>query len=219
MFIASLQEDTRLADWQISQAERAVRLLRQFAGEQEVASSGMAPEEPSAIGNGNGLPQQSDPASRQPPTMAWQEAMAEERELLRLRHYSPKTEAAYLDWARRFAGYCRMRPPATVGEVEVKRYLSHLAIERKVAASTQNQAFNALWFLFQEVWGRSLNDLQETVRAKRGQRLPVVLSQEEVQRLFGAMAGTSKLMAQLTYGAGMRLMEFRQNRHRILSVL
>jgi len=100
-----------------------------------------------------------------------------------------------------------MRPPTALGEADVKRYLSHLAMERRVAASTQNQAFNALLFLFREVLVQPLDGLQDTVRARRGARLPVVFSQEEVRRLLDAMAGTTKLMAQLTYGAGLRLME------------
>jgi len=140
-------------------------------------------------------------------TAAWAEALADEQRLLRLRHYSPRTETAYLDWARRFAAYCRMRPPAALTEGDVKRYLSHLAMERRVAASTQNQAFNALLFLFRETLARPLESLQDTVRARRGERLPVVFSRNEVQLLFGCMSGTTKLMAQLTYGAGLRLME------------
>ncbi|MBN2449421.1 MAG: integron integrase [Lentisphaeria bacterium] len=140
-------------------------------------------------------------------TAAWVGVLSDERRILRLRHYSPKTETAYLDWARRFAAYCGMRPPTALSEGDIRRYLSHLAMERLVAASTQNQAFNALLFLFREVLGRPLEGLQDTVRARRGKKLPVVLSRREVQLLFDSMDGTTKLMAQLTYGAGLRLME------------
>jgi integrase len=89
----------------------------------------------------------------------------------------------------------------------MKRYLTHLAMERHVSASTQNQAFCGLLFLFREVLLQPLDGLQDTVRARRGEKLPVVFSQEEVQRLLAAMEGTTKLMAQITYGAGLRLME------------
>jgi integrase len=100
-----------------------------------------------------------------------------------------------------------MRPPSELDDMDVKRFLTHLATERRVAASTQNQAFNALLFLFRNVLGQALGGLQDTVRARRGPKLPVVLSQAEVQRLLAAMDGTTKLMAQLIYGAGLRLME------------
>jgi site-specific recombinase XerD len=132
---------------------------------------------------------------------------ADERRLLRLRHYSPNTETSYLKWTERFAKYCGMPPPSNLDDGDVKRYLTHLATERRVAASTQNQAFNALLFLFRNVLGQSLGGLQDTVRARRGPKLPVVLSQNEVQQLLAAMDDIPKLMAQLIYGAGLRLME------------
>jgi site-specific recombinase XerD len=98
-----------------------------------------------------------------------------------------------------------MRLPSELDDGDVKRYLTHLATERRVAASTQNQAFNALLFLFRNVLGQALGGLQDTVRARRGPKLPVVLSQNEVQQLLAAMDGIPKLMAQLIYGAGLRL--------------
>lgn len=126
---------------------------------------------------------------------------------MRLRNYPRRTEQSYLEWAGRFVGYCGRRPPAELNDGDVKRYLTHLATERRVAAATQNQAFNAMLFLFRNVLGQSLDGLRDTVRARRGPKLPVVLSQAEVQRLLAAMVGTPKLMAQLIYGAGLRLME------------
>ncbi|NLF17022.1 MAG: integron integrase [Lentisphaerae bacterium] len=169
------------------------------------AAGGVLPRPPAtAPANALRADEQGGPATL---TAAWFEALSDEQQILRLRHYSPKTETAYLDWARRFAAYCRMRPPAALTEGDVKRYLSHLAMERRVAASTQNQAFNALLFLFRETFARPLESLQDTVRARRGARLPVVFSRQEVQRLLGCMSGTTGLMAQLTYGAGLRLME------------
>ena len=204
-FLAALGQRPGIADWQIRQAENSVRLLRQFAIQRQLPTSGVPTQAspPSSAGT-QGATERDSPLHL---TGAWGVTLSDASKLLRLRHYSPKTQSVYLDWARRFAVYCRMRPPTALGEADVKRYLSHLAMERRVAASTQNQAFNALLFLFREVLVQPLDGLQDTVRARRGARLPVVFSQEEVRRLLDAMAGTTKLMAQLTYGAGLRLME------------
>jgi len=133
-------------------------------------------------------------------------------EVCRFRHLSVRTEGAYWDWIRRFLVFHQPRPgvwrhPREMGAPEVSAFLSHLASERKVAASTQNQALNALVFLYQDVLLCDLGGLEDFARAKRPARLPVVLSRAEVQRLFDAMTGTHKLMAQLLYGAGMRLLE------------
>lgn len=205
-FLEKLQRTPNVTEWQVRQAEDAVKLLRQFAKEkQEVSGAVGQPTPPGqvAITVGNGQAATPPPV----PTTEWVETVAKMRNLLRLRHYSPNTETTYLDWARRFAEYMQMRPPATLAEADVKRYLSHLAMERRVAASTQNQAFNALLFLFRDVLVRPLEGLQDTVRAKKGRYLPVVFSRDEVQRLLAAMNGMTKLMAQLTYGAGLRLTE------------
>lgn len=134
----------------------------------------------------------------------WEDRM---RRLLRVRHYGIRTEETYLGWARRFRTAFSGRPMSALGEAEVRRFLEDLAIGRQVAASTQNQAFAALLFLFEEVLRRSLGEMADTVRAKRGRRLPVVLDKGEVQRLLAAGEGTTGLMVQLLYGTGMRLME------------
>jgi integron integrase len=133
------------------------------------------------------------------------------KERLRLRHYAYSTERSYLDWCARFRRYAtevkgRSGPAEWVSE-DVRDFLSRLAVVGRVSASTQNQAFHALLFLFREGLGRSLDDIRETVRAKRGVRLPVVLSREEVRRIFAAMSGGSRLILELLYGTGMRLME------------
>mgnify|MGYP005846627579 CR=1 FL=1 len=136
--------------------------------------------------------------------------LAEMKRLIRLRHYSYSTEQTYLDWAKRFLAYVaetkKIETIACDGD-DVKNFLSHLALQHRVSSSTQNQAFNALVFLFREVLRQNLGDLSGTVRAKRGMRLPVVLSVDEVKRLFSHLSGRSLLMAQLLYGSGLRLME------------
>jgi integron integrase len=131
----------------------------------------------------------------------------EVRRRLRLKHYSLATERAYLQWIRRFILANDRRHPREMGGVDVERFLSALATERNVAASTQNQALSALLFLYREVLGMDLPWMENVVRAKRPRRAPTVLSQEEVRRLLAAMDGRSWLLASLLYGTGMRLME------------
>ena len=125
----------------------------------------------------------------------------------RLRHYSIRTERAYVSWARRFILANGRRHPRDMGVVEVEAFLSTLATRDDVAASTQNQALSALLFLYREVLGIELPWMESVVRAKRPQRVPVVLSHDEVARLLAVLDGQPWLMAALLYGAGIRLME------------
>jgi len=129
------------------------------------------------------------------------------RELLRIRHYSIRTEQAYLQWIRRFILYHGRRHPKDMGADEVTAFLSHLAIARHVAASTQNQALNAILFLYRDVLKQDLPWLNEVQRAKKPQRLPVVLTRNEVRSLLAQLEGTTWLMAALIYGGGLRLLE------------
>jgi integron integrase len=126
---------------------------------------------------------------------------------IRLRHYSIRTEEAYVDWARRFILFHGKRHPQEMGADEVSAFLSYLASERNVSASTQNQAKSALLFLYREVLGIDLPWLDEVVAAKAARRLPVVLTPTEARRLLNAMSGTMGLLASLLYGTGMRLLE------------
>jgi integron integrase len=126
---------------------------------------------------------------------------------IRVRHYSLRTEQSYVDWARRYILFNQKRHPAEMGAVEVRDFLSHLAVERHVSASTQNQAKSALLFLYREVLKVELPWLDEIVVAKSAKRLPVVLTQVEVRALLNAMSGTMGLVASLLYGTGMRLLE------------
>ena len=126
---------------------------------------------------------------------------------LRTRHYSIRTEEAYVDWARRFILFHGKRHPQEMGAPEVEAFLSHLAVERHVSASTQNQAKAALLYLYKQVLGIDLPWLDEVAQARRPKRLPVVLTPSEVRELLLHTEGTPGLIAQLMYGTGLRLME------------
>jgi len=129
------------------------------------------------------------------------------RDAIRLRHYSIRTEQAYTDWIRRFILFHNKRHPREMAEPEVTAFLTHLARVGNVAASTQNQALSALLFLYKEVLKQEIGWLDSVERAKKPPKLPVVLTAKEVQQIFAHLSGTEKLMAQLLYGSGLRLME------------
>src|SRR5881396_2765040 len=129
------------------------------------------------------------------------------RDVIRRRHYSIRTEQAYIDWIKRFIIYHNKRHPAEMAEEEVARFLTHLARDRDVAPSTQNQALSALLFLYKEVLKHEIGWLEKVERAKKPPKLPVVLSRMEVKRIFAHLHGVPKLMAGLLYGSGLRLME------------
>jgi integron integrase len=133
--------------------------------------------------------------------------LARLRDEVRKRHYSDRTEDAYADWIARFLRFNGFRDPREMGKEEVERFLSHLAVERDVAASTQNQAFSALLFLYRDVLGITLDWLDGVVRAKRPKRLPVVLTRDEVTAVLRHLSGTNLIAAMLMYGAGLRLLE------------
>ena len=128
-------------------------------------------------------------------------------EVMRFKHYSIRTETTYRQWIKRFILFHGKRHPREMGAAEVSRFLSHLAVTGHVAASTQNQAFNALLFLYREVLHQEMGQLEEVERAQRPQRLPVVLTKAEVDAVLAGISGTHQLMAKLLYGTGMRLME------------
>ncbi len=135
------------------------------------------------------------------------ELCARTETVLRTRHYSPLTIKAYVFWVRQFLQRYWFCKPDDLGEREVTAFLSDLALRRNVSASTQNQALSAILFLFKQVLGRELEWMEGVVRARRGQHLPVVLTRQEVQRVFSRMKGTPLLVAELLYGAGLRLTE------------
>jgi len=129
------------------------------------------------------------------------------RSFMRTCHYSRSTEVSYCDWIRRFILFHGKRHPSEMAEPEVMAFLSHLAVNRNVAASTQNQALSALLLLYKKVLNRPLERLDEVVRAKTPRRVPLVLTKEEVGAIFGQLRGERLIVAQLLYGSGMRLME------------
>ena len=129
------------------------------------------------------------------------------RDKIRLKHYGIRTETAYVDWVRRFVVFHNRRHPRDLGPEHVEAFLSYLAVQRNVAASTQNQAKSALLFLYKEVLGSELPWLDNVENAKRPQRLPVVLTRTEVDAVLSRMHGTNGLIARLLYGSGLRLME------------
>ena len=143
-----------------------------------------------------------EPAGTEPPRL-----LARVREAIRLRHYSLRTERAYVHWIRRYILFHGKRHPAAMGAEEITSFLSHLANEDNVAAATQSQALAALLFLYGAVLEMELPWLDQIVRAKRPRRLPTVLDKAEVQALLGRMKDEPALMAQLMYGTGMRIGE------------
>ena len=134
------------------------------------------------------------------------------RDAIRARNYSPRTAEAYVFWVRRFVVFHGKRHPDTMGLAEVKSFLSYLAITRRVAASTQNQALGALLFLYRHVLGRDLARVDDLVRAKKPIRVPTVLTPDEIARILRHLRGFPFLAAALMYGSGLRLMECLQLR-------
>jgi integron integrase len=131
----------------------------------------------------------------------------EVRQAIRTRHYSPRTEETYVHWIKRFIFFHNKRHPSEMAETEVAQFLSSLATESKVSASTQNQGLNAILFLYREVLRKNIGYVDCIIRAKRPRRLPVVLTKEEVKSVLGRLHSTPWLMAMLLYGAGLRVME------------
>ncbi len=189
-FVGELQKRQKYADWQIRQAEESARLYSgHFLNRNAISLTPNAPQE-----------------SRRKNFDSFS-LLTELTEHIRMRHYSYKTERTYRDWAKRFFYFLDERGCSDITGSDMRDFLSHLAVQKRVSASTQNQAFNALLFLFRHVLKQDVQGLSDAVRAKRGKRLPTVLSVEEVQELFRHMSGTHLLMAQLLYGSGVRLME------------
>ncbi len=133
--------------------------------------------------------------------------LARLRRAIRLRHYSRRTEEAYVFWVRRFVAFHGTRHPVELGEREISAFLTDLAVRRRVSASTQNQALGALLFLYRELLGRRVAWLDGMVHAKESSRLPIVLTPDEVRAILAHLKGASWLVAVLLYGAGLRLLE------------
>ncbi|OGW65247.1 MAG: integrase [Nitrospirae bacterium RIFOXYA2_FULL_44_9] len=134
------------------------------------------------------------------------------REALKLRHRSYSTEKTYVMWLRQFQGFINGKQPQSLEGKDIQDFLSYLAVEKKVSASTQNQALNAVVFLYRHVFDKDIQGEINAVRARQNRRLPVVLTVNEVEKIFSEMSGINKLMARLIYGCGLRLQECLQLR-------
>ena len=146
------------------------------------------------------------------PTAQKPKLLDQVREAIRTRHYSPRTEETYVHWIKRFIFFHNKRHPAEMGEKEIAQFLSNLASEQHVSASTQNQALNAILFLYRHVLRKDIGYVDGVVRANRPKRLPTVLTRQEVKSIFGCLDSSDWLMAMLLYGAGLRLMQCLQLR-------
>jgi len=133
--------------------------------------------------------------------------MVRYHEALQSRHYSISTEKAYSRWVVRFISYHKMKHPRDMAEKEINQFLSHLAVDTKVGASSQNQALAALLFLYRTLFGQEVGDLGELIRARTSERIPVVMTRSEVRIILDLMHGRNRLMAELIYGCGLRLNE------------
>jgi integron integrase len=182
-FCEQLARKEGVQDWQIEQAQRAIELYERVFRKEGHPNS--APSQPLSDG---------------------ETACGQMRELIRLRHYSLRTEQTYLDWVRRYPAYAKANQLDWQTDGTCRSYISYLATSRNVASSTQNQAFNALLFLHREVLKREMADIT-SVRAKRGTKLPIVLSVDEVRAVLKEVPQTARLMLELTYGAGLRVSE------------
>jgi integron integrase len=142
-----------------------------------------------------------------PPTAPKPKLLDQVRQAIRTRHYSDKTEKAYVHWIKRYIFFHNKRHPMEMAEPEIGRFLSSLATEGHVSASTQNQAFNAVLFLYHQVLVKKISLVDGVVRAKRARYAPVVLTRDEVKKIADCMNGVPRLMALILYGAGLRLIE------------
>jgi integron integrase len=205
-FLKDLAGRSSIQDWQVSQARYALRLLyEQFLPNFKPDTSANADSEPASPEPNESFRDKVVPGEVERRHSAILQSVATN---IRARHYSYRTEQTYLDWVRRFIAFHAYHDPRKLKVTSaVKEYLDYLAIEREVSASTQNQALNALVFLYREALQQPFGELDEIVRAKRPQRMPVVLTRDEVNAVLARMEGIYGLMAGLLYGSGLRLME------------
>jgi len=185
-FLAELAK--KHEDWQVRQAKDAVQHFLYYQQKKQ-------------------LPRNAKTGSISDPDQKWHKVLEAMRQAMRLRHRSLNTEKSYLSWVKKFIAYLQDTPPSQVERSHIRNFLSYLAVERNIAQSTQNQAFNALLFMCRYALELDLGDLGATIRSKKPRHLPVVLSKQEVFNLFSCLHGTNLLMAKLIYGCGLRLTE------------
>ena len=177
-------------DWQVKQASEAINLYQYFKTRK------------------NPTQHKDSPAV----DVQWKSVAEEMRKILRLMHRSYRTEQSYIGWVRQFYRFAKGRSPYSLESKDVKDFMTYLAVERDVSSSTQNQAFNAVLFLYRHVLEISIDNIGEAIRAKRSRRLPVVLTKQELENLFSQLSGLDLLMSKIIYGCGMRLQECLQLR-------
>ena len=186
-FLKSLREQGSFEDWQLEQAEKAVEWY------QRAFLSGDGGNTPTAAA----LSDRAD----------WSDVFEAARIRFRQRGYALRTEESYLAWIKRFGDFFERRAPHSLESTEAGKYLTHLAVGQEVRASTQNQAFHSLRFLFVELLGKDFSDMEGTIRAQHSRKIPVVLSRREIKRLLDNTAPGYQLMVELLYGTGMRVGE------------
>jgi len=210
-FLFELSIQRSIHPWQVHQAEEALVFLYEGFLKLDLGLNTVRPLVPwPGISNSTlKAPQQfKDRAlSKTEEKARYGELYSRLRSAMRVRHYSIRTERAYAQWIGRLLSFYKDKPAESIDTDDIQRYLNYLADERKVAASTQNQALNAIVFFFKEVLKRDPGDFSDFVRAKQPLHVPEVLTRSEVERLLDAMSGVNQLMAGLLYGAGLRLME------------
>lgn len=181
-----LKHQSRMREtWQVDQARHAIEIYRFWKNRATGRKSSLRK---------NGRTQ-------------WRAVIDEMHNMMRLRQLSLRTEQAYFSWVKRFYRHLKHKAPKTVDSTDVKHFMTYLAVERNVSAATQNQAFNAILFLFRHVLEKDIENIGEAIRARKKRRLPVVLTRDEVYQLFAQLSGTKLLMAKIIYGGGLRLQE------------
>ncbi|MBU1754617.1 integron integrase [bacterium] len=173
--------------WQVLQAQEAIRLYNYFKNIENLKEI------------------QNNPSLSS--SQSWQGIEEETVKALRLRHRSYQTEKSYIGWLRGFSSYLTYKKPDTVTQDDLKNFLTYLIVERKVSISTQKQAFNAILFLFRNVLDKEIKGLDDAIRSRISQRLPVVLARQEILKIFAHLEGIHRLMAGVIYGGGLRLQE------------
>jgi integron integrase len=210
-FLADLGNRRGIANWQVRQAEHALRILYEIFLPRYARGShshGMSSGKQPARGPIAQTPVCRDRVIPGEVERQFPDLLDAVRTGVRTRHYSYRTETSYLDWVKRFIAFRNYADPREIdAPAAVRTYLEYLAVEREVAASTQNQALNALVFFYGQVLQQPLGEMDQFVRARRPRRLPEVLTRDEIQMLLSKMTGITGLMAGLMYGSGLRLME------------
>ncbi|MYL22628.1 tyrosine-type recombinase/integrase [Halomonas alkaliantarctica] len=215
-WFSELGRKKSLNEWQFRQCVEAVGMLMRVAGAPSLkevdwefwlaGGKALEPAHPTT-GRNNSPITVSDPLSSTVTAVSGNDLLADFVRAIRIEGLAYKTEQSYRAWIKRYLSFCCTRGLAESEPASVRQFLDYLVLERDVASSTQNQALNALVFLYRNVWKQELGELDEFTYSKRPKRLPTVLTRQEVQALLSCMKGRNSMIASLLYGTGMRLME------------